>query len=293
MERCPKCKKLVDPTDHFTLARSRPISQIECDCGYYGLPIQLEMPKLTKTKLFLESEYGKVCCSYNSVEDSNSVVILGHGYASSKESRTNKALEERLNLSKISTISYDVYGHGESKGKLEDLTITKAVNSLLAAYQFAKNKDYKNIGLSGSSFTGIVSLIASTKARFSVLALKCPVFDSKKLWDSRLSADEIEQWKTDGHIVRFKNKMSFELYKDASQYDMNKVAASISIPTLVVHGDSDNTVPLSQAKELVDNLSGEKKLIIIKEADHFFKNQENFEEMVDHITEWFVSHMQA
>jgi hypothetical protein len=42
MEVCPKCRKPVEARDHMTLAGSRPISQVECECGYYGLPVQLE-----------------------------------------------------------------------------------------------------------------------------------------------------------------------------------------------------------------------------------------------------------
>ena len=42
MEVCPKYGKPVDPKDHLALAGSRPISQIEYGCGYYGLPVQLE-----------------------------------------------------------------------------------------------------------------------------------------------------------------------------------------------------------------------------------------------------------
>ena len=42
MEVCPKFMKPVEAKDHLTLAKSRPITQIQCECGYYGLPIRLE-----------------------------------------------------------------------------------------------------------------------------------------------------------------------------------------------------------------------------------------------------------
>ena len=42
MEVCPKCMKPVEAKEHMTLAGSRPITQIQCECGYYGLPIKLE-----------------------------------------------------------------------------------------------------------------------------------------------------------------------------------------------------------------------------------------------------------
>lgn len=42
MEICPKCGKPVEARDFMALAGSRPISQIECSCGYFGLPVKLE-----------------------------------------------------------------------------------------------------------------------------------------------------------------------------------------------------------------------------------------------------------
>ena len=50
MEICPRCRKAVNPSNHFTLSRSRDISQIECECGYRGLPVQLEKPPDKKVK---------------------------------------------------------------------------------------------------------------------------------------------------------------------------------------------------------------------------------------------------
>lgn len=39
MEICPKCRKEVRPADHFSLDY-RDISQIQCSCGYIGLPVR-------------------------------------------------------------------------------------------------------------------------------------------------------------------------------------------------------------------------------------------------------------
>ncbi len=48
-----------------------------------------------------------------------------------------------------------------------------------------------------------------------------------------------------------------------------KLAAEISIPALVIHGESDRLVPLSQGQELYDALgSAEKRLVVIPGADH-------------------------
>lgn len=243
-------------------------------------------------KVFLESKSGKVCCIHDHVEGSSSVVILAHGYLSDKESRTNAKLSKMLNKAGISTMAFDIYGHGESEGDVESLTITKAVENVLAVYDFAKSRRYKRIGLSGSSFTGIVSLIAATKREFSALSLKCPVFDSKTLWDRRHGKKKIEEWKKKGYLVQFGKRWRYEAYEDASGYDMKKIASGITAPTLVIHGDKDRTVPLSHAKGIIKHVSGEKKLAIVKGADHFFKEPAHFRKMINASFRWLSSHLE-
>ncbi len=243
-------------------------------------------------KIFLKSKSGKVCCIHSKVKGSSSVVILAHGYLSNKKSRTNVELSKKLNKAGISTLAFDIYGHGESEGDIERLTITKAVDNVLAVYDFAKSRGYKRIGLSGSSFSGIVSLIAATKREFSALSLKCPVFDSKRLWDRRHGKKKIESWRKKGYLVQFGKRWRYEAYEDASQYDMKRIASGITAPTLVIHGDKDRTVPISHAKDIINHVAGEKKLVIVKGADHFFKEPAYFGKMINASFRWLSSHLE-
>lgn len=245
--------------------------------------------KRGNTEMFVDSEAGKVAFNYNNAGDS--VVIMGHGYLSDKNSRTNTRLAELLNGQGISTISYDLYGHGESEGEMERLTVSRAVENLLAVHDFAKGR-HSQIGLTGSSFTGIVSLIAATKRSFDVLSLKCPVFDSKRLWDERYGEDGLKKWKEDGYVTPFAKKWCYEAYEDACTYDMEKIVPMIKAPVLVIHGDRDTTVPMWHAESIIRLASGEKKLVVVKGADHFFKDENQFNEMIQTSLSWLVSHLE-
>ena len=242
-------------------------------------------------KIFLNSKSGKVCALYDRIGNDESIVLLTHGYLSDKNSRTCTVLSEKLNTVGISTISFDLYGHGESDGNIEQLTVTKAVGSVLAVYDFALSEGYKKVGLVGSSFSGGVALIAASKKPFSVLSLKCPVFDYKKLWDERFGKKGIEEWKKKGFVEPFGKKWNFEVYEDEAKYDMKKVAAMVKAPTLVVHGDKDSTVPLSQAKTLISTLKCEKKMVIVRGADHFFKTEKQFKIMSEVSFDWAYTHL--
>jgi pimeloyl-ACP methyl ester carboxylesterase len=238
----------------------------------------------------IQSASGRVAFTHNKV-NGDSVVILGHGYLSDKESRTNTALSEKLNAAGISTISYDMYGHGDSEGDIEYLTIGKVIANVLALYDYAKGQGYSEIGLSGSSYTGIVSLIAASKRDFAVLSLKCPVFDSKRLWDSRHGPDGIRRWREEGHIEAFGKRWDYGAYADASGYDMDSIASKITAPVIVIHGDKDVTVPIQHAKDIIAYVKGEKELVVIDGADHFFKDEEHFSQMISASFEWFLKHL--
>lgn len=239
--------------------------------------------------MMLESNSGKV--SILEAEKGDSVAILSHGYLSNKQSRTNTELASLLNASGISAISYDIYGHGESEGDVEHLTISKAVDSLDAVYDYAESK-YRKIALVGSSFTGSITLIAASRRDPSAIALKCPVFLPIELWNWRMGKKGIEQWKKKGFVEPFGRRWSYEAYEDALKYDMRGIAARIKAPALVVHGDKDITVPLSHAENLVFSLgSEEKRLVVIEGADHFFRKEGHFDRMSSLISEWLAEHL--
>jgi hypothetical protein len=243
-------------------------------------------------KIVLDSKTGAVCCSYTHIENSKSIVIISHGFLSNKSSRTGVALAQELHKAGISTIAFDFYGHGESEGDIEQLTLSKAVENVLAVYDFITSKGYKQVGLAGSSFSGAVSVIAATKRTFDVLSLKCPVFDYQKLWFDRLGENGLIQWKKEGFVTLFEKRVSYETYEDAARYAMPFVARCVSAPTLVIHGDKDITVSLIQAENLIASLaSTDKRLMIIHGAVHFFVSPLHFKQMVKLSAEWLILHL--
>lgn len=243
-------------------------------------------------KIFLDSNVGKVCCNYHHIENSKSIVIISHGFLSNKLSRTGVALAKELHKIGISTIALDMYGHGESEGTIEDLTVSKVVENTLAVYDFVAKK-YTKIGLVGSSFSGSVSVIVASKRNVSVISLKCPVFDYQKLWFDRLDEEGVTQWKQEGFVTLFEKRVNYEAYEDAKKYHMKEIAKKVTAPTLIIHGDRDVTVPLEQPQLLLNSIaSKEKQLHIVKGADHFFVSPLHFKEMIETSFTWLCRYLQ-
>lgn len=247
-------------------------------------------------KVFFKNSKGNNLCGIISKPSSSKnrlVMILCHGLSSNKNSRTNLALTEKLGKHKISSFRFDLYGHGESEGKFENLTVSEAVNDILQAIKFLKAKGGKKIGLVGSSFSGSASLIVASKTKdLSFLALKSPVSDYEEVEEKRKKKKGLEEWKRrsynyydsgDGR----KLKLNYTFFEDFKNNNGYKVARKIKIPTLIVHGDADEVVPFKQSVK-ISKLISNCKLYRIKGAGHDYSNPRHREEMLQAVVNFII-----
>ncbi len=222
---------------------------------------------------------------------SSPIIILAHGFTTTKKSPGIATLAEKLNLLRISTLRFDFYGHGESEGKFEEITVSEGVDDVLSAVKFLKGEGYKKIGLMGSSFGGICSTLAASKSKdLFVLALKSPVSDFVKVEEFDLSQKSISEWKKKGvkpYNLERKLYLNYSFYEDIKNLNVYGAAKKIKIPTLIVHGDKDEIVPLKQSIELVKAIETS-KLVIIKGADHRYSEKKSFDAVINIISE-FIS----
>lgn len=221
------------------------------------------------------------------------IIILCHGFSSSKDSRTYKKLEEMLNNHQISTFRFDFFGHGESEGKFEDITISEAVDDILNAISFLKKQGYSKIGLIGSSFGGISSIMAASKTKdLFVLALKSPVSNYKEIEMATKTEKQLKEWRGKGYTYYIsgdgrKLKLNYTFFEDFESNNGYEAARKIKIPTLIVHGDEDESVPIEQSRKTA-NLIQDCKLEIIEGADHRYSNSEDFEKMLSLISSFVI-----
>jgi uncharacterized protein len=222
------------------------------------------------------------------------IVILCHGHASSKDAKIWTRLVPLLAKNGIATFRFDFYGHGESEGELEDLTLTKAIKNCQAAIKLIKEMGYTKIGLAGSSFGGAVSIIVASRSKdLSFLCLKAPVTHYKLKELMTKTKEELSEWKKKGSFMRPSKtqgkdvKMKYSFFLDISKYDGYKAASIIKVPTIIIHGDADTDVPVQQSKKAARLIKG-CELHVIKGADHRFTDEKQFDEMLGLIYRFIV-----
>ncbi len=234
-------------------------------------------------KLYFENSRGDKLSGILS-GDFISAIILCHGSASSKESSTYVRLENELNKHDVATFRFDFYGHGESEGKYEDITVSEMVDDILHARALLEKKGYSSIGLFGSSMAGQACEIAATSGKFYALVIRSGVSDYLNLIKSRISVSE---WRAKGYasLGRGSPRLKYAFFEDLKQYSPDQIGAAISVPTLFVHGDADLEVPVGQSIRMT-TLVPNSTLKIIKGADH--RQTNHFDIMIDSVVRFIL-----
>ena len=243
-----------------------------------------------ETKLIFNNLKGDQLVGILNKKSSRNIVILCHGFTTDKNSSKMVAIKNKLH--DVSSFRFDFYAHGESEGNFENITVTEGVDDILCAIKYLKKLGYKNIGLIGSSFGGLCSIMAASKTNeLSYLGLISPVSD----WEDakRKSSGEkyLLDWQKKGYTLHTKAdgkkiKLGIALFKDFRNNIAYTVAEKIKIPTLIIHGTADKSVPIDQSLKLFKMLQGEKQFVKISVGDHKFTNKADFDHCINSVVDF-------
>ncbi len=183
-------------------------------------------------------------------------VIASHGLLSGKNSDKYIALAERLDAEGIALLRFDYRGCGESEGNWEDSTVTGRIGDLKSAVDFVAShpKLGRRMGLLGSSLGGYIALMQASK-------------------DRRVIATVI--WSTPFHLDGLRSKQGTEgiptlgkpFFEDLPNHRLLPLLPAIS-NCMVIHGETDEIVPVDQSWEIFQALGSPKEIHVIEGADH-------------------------
>jgi dienelactone hydrolase len=138
--------------------------------------------------------------------------------------------------------------------------------------------DTERIGLLGHSRGGGVALVQAAQTNKVNALVTWAAISTFQRYDD----GQMKQWQHNGYIeienartkqmLRLDRVILDDLLKNKSKLDILAAAQKIKIPTLVIHGDQDISVPVDEGRAIYENLGCEvKTLEIIEEADHTFQ----------------------
>ncbi|CAJ2675209.1 unnamed protein product [Trifolium pratense] len=210
------------------------------------------------------------------VASSTSLVIVCHGFQSSKERIPMVNLAAALEKDGINAFRFDFAGNGESEGSFQYGNYYREVEDLRAIVQHFREKKYVIIAIVGHSKGGNVVLLYASKYKdIDTVVNISGRFNLARGMESRLGENFIQKIKQDGFIdvKNKKGKIMFRVTEESLMDRLNTIThlACLSIPencrVLTVHGSMDETVPVEDALEFSKFILNH-ELCIIEGADH-------------------------
>ncbi|MEM0049210.1 MAG: alpha/beta fold hydrolase [Candidatus Bathyarchaeia archaeon] len=217
-------------------------------------------------------------------------IIVLHGLDSHKDSTKWLNVALRLFKEGYACLRFNFRGCGEadekSDGLFEDTNLTSRIEDYRAALKFLRDcgkVDVQRIGVIGSSFGGMVAIAAQERGIKALVTISTP-YTIQSLGETKLECGEETYY-----LLPSGRRLKEGFYRDLRKYDLLKAVRSAP-PILIIHGSSDQLVPVDHAFRLFETAREPKRIEIIDGADHAFTNPEHLNKAISLAIEWFKKH---
>ncbi|XP_039127858.1 arylesterase-like [Dioscorea cayenensis subsp. rotundata] len=234
-------------------------------------------------KVTMVNNYGEMLVGVLHRTSSEKLVILCHGFQSSKEDKSLLTLADALTKEGFSAFRFDFAGNGESDGVFQYGNYRKEADDLRAVIIHLAKQKYNICAILGHSKGGnAVLLYASIYGGIDTVINISGRFALERGISGRLGKDFKQRIKKDG-FIDVKDKRGKVEYRVMEESLMDRLttdmrAACISINkecrVLTVHGSADEIVPVEDAKEFA-KLIANHKLCIIEGANHNYTKHQS------------------
>jgi len=222
-------------------------------------------------------------------------VLLCHGFTGSRTEshflfvKMSRELERRG----IASLRFDFRGSGESDGEFVEMTVSGEICDARAALDFLARQrrvDRGGIGMLGLSLGGFVAAhVASSDERVKSLVLWSAVATSELIIERVLTPPNRRKLKRDGYIDAGGLAVGKGFFEDVAQLNALDRIARSRAAILIIHGADDEVVPVEHAElyRSAARNAREVRKVIVKKADHVFKNLKHERQVIELTADWF------
>ena len=255
-------------------------------------------------------------------EDARDVpaIIICHGFKGFKDWGFFPYLAEVLADAGYAIICFNFSRNGVGSDpynfteldKFADNHYSHELNDIDVVFQAIKNKklgsgiiNTENLGILGHSRGGGVALLyCSRNTEISAIV----TWSSISTVD-RYSKEDLSSWRDRGYLeienkrtkqlMRMNRILIDDIEKNKNDLDILSAASQIDVPSLIIHGEMDEAVPLAEGQQIFNNLTTEEKQIeIIEQGSHTFNithpmdiRSVQFETALDLTESWFDKYL--
>ena len=210
------------------------------------------------------------------------LAVIVHGFTGHMEEDHIRLLAEALCDHNFAALRVELYGHGGSGGRFEDHTMLKWLSEILDVIDYAKALPFAGgLYLLGHSAGGLATVLAGG-IRHNALRAIVPMSPAINIRDGALTGDMLGAsfdpadipdeifFPADDDVAA--GLMLRGNYVRVAQFlPVEAAAAAFCGPVLIIHADTDETVPVQCAIDLAGHYA-DARLVITKDDTHCYDN---------------------
>ncbi|KAL8243052.1 hypothetical protein R6Q59_013354 [Mikania micrantha] len=260
--------------------RKRPETKMVTDAVFSQLE---QSPAIRQQKTFIRNDHGEKLVGILHETGSTDIVILCHGFQSTKESNTMVNLASALHNEGITAFRFDFAGNGESEGSFQYGNYYREADDLHSVIQHFHGKNRVTRAILGHSKGGNVVLLYASKYHDVHHVINVSGrYKTKGGVEERLGKGYLQKVKENGYID-VKSKAGEVLYRVTEESLMGRLNTNMheaclqidkDCNVLTVHGSIDAIVQVEEALEFAKVIPNH-KLHIIDGANHGFSKHQD------------------
>ncbi|MCR5580449.1 MAG: lysophospholipase [Pseudobutyrivibrio sp.] len=182
-------------------------------------------------------------------QDKCPLCIVLHGFTGHIEEDHIVAAAQAMNEVGVATLRVDLYGHGNSQGEFRNHTLFKWLTNVMTIIDYAKTLDFvTDMYICGHSQGGLTAMIAAgmeSDVFTALIALSPALVIPDGARKGNLLGQPFDPVHIPDELVSWDDRrLSGNYIRVAQTIDVDTYISKFTGPTLIVHGDEDEAVPV-------------------------------------------------
>ena len=223
------------------------------------------------------------------------LVIVLHKFGDNSDHELITNLANFIYPYGYATLRFDFHGHGRSDGEMAEVHITQKIDDVISAISFAESLDNIDSGtttLIGHGMGADVAILTATRdERIACLVLLAPRSDLAEHM-RMFGKEDLDDLDKKGFCMHYRfGRISKHFITHLKQYDMKEEISKVTCPLLLLHGRNDFAVRWESSRELYFAANEPKRMEIIDDADHWFRDSIHREQVFELTIQWINRHI--
>ena len=218
-------------------------------------------------------------------------VVAGHCFTCSRHTGVLRRICGDLGAAGFTALRFDFSGNGQSQGMFEASTWSKQIAEMEAAIALMRKEGGQWIGVAGHSLGAAIALLVAQQVPSVAAVCRIAGRVSATRPMHFLTPAQQEALSQDGQVA-FSSRgrqltLNRHFFDDAQRYDLEAATRALKTPMLVVHGDADEIIPVSEARLAQAANPDRVELTIVPGGDHMLARPDLQQQVSRNVVDWF------